>query len=179
MGKKPADSSFCRRSKCQITAKFETNRLLHEAEKRQRRIDREMSKHLHVSLPPATSCPYWNNICRSRIRLLIHLRAHDRRLEDVILVSMFSVKCLFHQLHATVSLHYIYVFFAVFFCVCRTPRVAPCVRRGLMEATAVATLVQSTVNIRLPIFVHLPCSKRLYIVPFSQANASRCMYDPL
>ena len=47
----------------------------------------EMSKHLHVSFPSGTSCPHCNNICRSRIALLIHIRIHDRPLEDVILVS--------------------------------------------------------------------------------------------
>ena len=44
-----ADRPLWRRSIYQATAKFETNRLLHEAEKRQRRKEREMSQHLHVS----------------------------------------------------------------------------------------------------------------------------------
>ena len=76
-----------RRSIYQATAKLETNRLLHEAEKRQMRKDREMSQHLHVSLPSGTSCPHCSKSSNSRIGLLSHLRTHDRSLEDVTLVS--------------------------------------------------------------------------------------------
>ena len=57
-------------------AKFESNHLLHVAEKRQRRKEREMSQHLHFSLPSGTSCPHCNKIGRSRIGLLSHLRTH-------------------------------------------------------------------------------------------------------
>ena len=41
-----ADRPIWRRSIYQATTKFETNRLLHEAEKRQRRKEREISQHL-------------------------------------------------------------------------------------------------------------------------------------
>ena len=67
-----ADCPLWRRSIYQATAKFETNRLLHEAEKRLRRKDREMYQRLHVCLPSDTSCPHCYKICRSRIRLLSH-----------------------------------------------------------------------------------------------------------
>ena len=67
-------------------AKFESNHLLHVAEKWQRRKEREMSQHLHVSLPSGTSCPHCNKICRSRIGLLSHQRHMTQPLEDVILV---------------------------------------------------------------------------------------------
>jgi len=73
----------------QATATFETNHLLHEAQKRQRRKERrELSQHLHVSLPPGTSCPHYNKFCKSRTGPLSHVRLHDRHLEDVIVVSM-------------------------------------------------------------------------------------------
>ena len=75
------------RSIHQAAARFETDRLLQEAEKRQRRKEREMSQHLHIFLPPGTSCPHCNKICKSRIGLLSHLRTHDQHLADVILVS--------------------------------------------------------------------------------------------
>jgi len=48
---------------------------------------REMSQHLHVSLPSGTSCPHCNRICRSRIGLLSYLRTHDRPLEDSLKTS--------------------------------------------------------------------------------------------
>ena len=51
-----AESLLWRCSIYQATAKFETNRLLHEAEKRQWRKEREISQQLHVSFhlaPPA------------------------------------------------------------------------------------------------------------------------------
>ena len=82
-----ADRPLCRHSIYQATAKFETHRLLHQAEKRLRRKEREKSQYLHLSLPPGTSCSHCQKICRSRIGLLSYLRTHDRPLENVILVS--------------------------------------------------------------------------------------------
>ena len=81
-----------------------------------REMTREMSKYYHVSLPPGTSCPHCNKICRSIIGLWSHPRIH---MTDVWKTQfsfrwnadddyMFSVKCLFHHLHTIVSL-YIYV----------------------------------------------------------------------
>jgi len=67
---------FGARSIYQIMTEFETNRLLHEAEKRQRRKEKEMSQHFHTFIPSGTFCPHYNKICRSRFGL-----------EDVILVS--------------------------------------------------------------------------------------------
>ena len=69
-----ADRLLWRRSIHQAAARFVTDRLLHEAENRQRRKEREMSQHLHIFLPPGTSCPHCNKICKSRIGLLSHLR---------------------------------------------------------------------------------------------------------
>ena len=83
---KAAYRPLWRRSIHKATAKFETNQLLREAEKRHRRKEREMSQHLHVSLPSGTSCPHCNKICRSRIELLHHLRTLGPPLEGVILV---------------------------------------------------------------------------------------------
>ena len=62
-----ADPLLCRRSIHQAAARFETDHLHHEAEKLQRRKEREMSQHLHIFLPPRTSCPHYNTICKSRI----------------------------------------------------------------------------------------------------------------
>ena len=81
-----ADRLLWRRSIHQAAARFETDRLLHEAEKRQSRKE-EMSQHLHIFLPPGTSCPQCNKICKPRIGLLSHLRTHDQTMADVILVS--------------------------------------------------------------------------------------------
>ena len=86
---------FWCRSIYQATAKFERNSRLHEAETRLRRKEREMSQHLHVSLPYGTFCPHRNKICISKIGLLSPSRTHDRPLDDVILVSaddMVAVK---------------------------------------------------------------------------------------
>ncbi|KAI0226435.1 hypothetical protein LSAT2_023019 [Lamellibrachia satsuma] len=82
-----ADRLLWRRSIHQAPAHFETDRLLHEAEKRQRRKEREMSQHLHIFLPLRTSCPHSNKICKSRIGLLSHLRNHSKPLAGVILIS--------------------------------------------------------------------------------------------
>ena len=43
-----------------------------------------MYQHLHVSLPPGTSCPQCSKICRSRIGLLRQLRTQDIPLEHVL-----------------------------------------------------------------------------------------------
>ena len=53
---KAVDSSNWRSSIYQVTNKFETNHLLYEAEKRQRIKEREMSQHLHMSIPASTFC---------------------------------------------------------------------------------------------------------------------------
>ena len=58
------DRLLWRRSIHQAAARFETDRLLHEAEKRQRRKEMEMSQHLNM-----------------------HVMTHDQPLADVILVS--------------------------------------------------------------------------------------------
>ena len=58
----------------QAMAKLYRNHLLHKAEKYQRK---NMSQHLHVSLPSGTSGPHCNKVCRSKIRLLGQLRTHD------------------------------------------------------------------------------------------------------
>ena len=68
-----ADRLLWRRSIHQAAARLETDRLLHKAEKRQGRKEREMSQHLHISLPPRTSCTTPNKICKSRNELLSHL----------------------------------------------------------------------------------------------------------
>ena len=81
-----ADRLLWRRSVHQASAPFETDRLLHEAEKRHRRKEREMSQRLHIVLPPGT-CPHCNEICKSRFWLLSYLRIHDQPLADVVLVS--------------------------------------------------------------------------------------------
>ena len=82
-----ADRPLSRQSIYQATAKFETNRLLHEAEKRQRGKEREMSQHVHVSFPSGISCPHCNKIYKSTMGLLSHLMTHDRIQQDVIIVS--------------------------------------------------------------------------------------------
>ena len=82
-----ADRLLWRRSIHQAAARFDTDRLLHEVEKRQRRNEKEMSQKLHIFLPPATSCPHCNKICKSRIGLLSNIRTHDQPLADVIIVS--------------------------------------------------------------------------------------------
>ena len=68
-----ANPLLWRRSIHQASARFDTDRLLHEAEKRQRRKGREMSQHLHIFLPPRTSCTTPNKICKSRNGVLSHL----------------------------------------------------------------------------------------------------------
>ena len=80
-----ADRLLWRRSVHQAAARFETDRLLHEAEKQQRRKEREKSQ--HIFLPSGTSRPYCNKIYKSRIGLLSHIRTHDQFLTDVILIS--------------------------------------------------------------------------------------------
>ena len=52
-----ADRLLWRCSIHQAVVRFETDRLFHEVAKRQRRKKREMSQHLHIFLPPGTSCP--------------------------------------------------------------------------------------------------------------------------
>ena len=73
-----ADRLLWRCSIHQAAARFETDYLLREAEKQQRRKKREMSQHLHVFLPPGPPCPHSNKICKSRIGLLSDLRTHDQ-----------------------------------------------------------------------------------------------------
>ena len=82
-----ADRLLWRRSIHRAVARFKTVCLLHKAEKQQRRKEREMSQHLHIFLPPGTSCPHCNKICKPRIGLLSHLRTNNQPLADVILVS--------------------------------------------------------------------------------------------
>ena len=55
-----ADRLLWRRSIHQVAACFKTDRLLHEAEKRQRRKDRDVFQHLNIFLLPGTSCSHCN-----------------------------------------------------------------------------------------------------------------------
>ena len=85
-----ADRPLWRLSVYQATAKCERNRLLHDAEKhRGERRGRFLNifTSLHLEPPSGTSCSHSNNICRSRIGNLSHLRIYDGLLEDVILIS--------------------------------------------------------------------------------------------